>query len=146
MNSPTQGQPNRKKKRLKWHLDHYFFSHGKCFFVGLGVILFRKTHYLEQETQPNEILRKHPSNRSLKIIQIIQIIHEVDYIIQIIQIGNLSALPDRWRSSSGGSVDLSDTKLEWSNLERALLIAHPWYLVGFSVVLAAEHDFTSPMP
>ena len=39
-NSPTQGQHNPKKIRLKWHLGHFFPQ--QIFFRGLGLILYRK--------------------------------------------------------------------------------------------------------
>ena len=39
-NSPSQGQPNPRKIRLKWHLGHFFPQ--QIFYRGLGLILYRK--------------------------------------------------------------------------------------------------------
>ena len=55
-NSPTQGQPNPRKIRLTngiWAT----FSHSKQFVVGWD--LFYTGNRL-QETQPNQIIHKHP--------------------------------------------------------------------------------------
>ena len=54
--NPRPTQPKKKIGR-KWHFEP-LFSHSKVFFRGLGLILFMLTL---QETQPNQILRKHPT-------------------------------------------------------------------------------------
>ena len=55
-NSPTQGQPNPRKIGI-WGT----FSHSKYFFVGWDLFYIRNRL---QETQPDQILRKHPSELS----------------------------------------------------------------------------------
>ena len=57
--SPTQGQPNTRKIRLKVALRQ-LFSHSKRFFVSWDRFLYRNRL---QETQTNQLLRKHPSSR-----------------------------------------------------------------------------------
>ena len=55
-NSPTQGQPNPRTVRFKsWHLGH-FFPTANYFFVGWDWFYIGNRL---QETQPNQILRKH---------------------------------------------------------------------------------------
>ena len=62
MKFPVQGQPNPKKFRLEVAFGSRFFPQ-QLFFRGLGLILYTVGNRL-QETQPNQILRKQPTEAS----------------------------------------------------------------------------------
>ena len=59
---PTPGRPNPRRIRSKVAFGPFSF-HSKLFFVGSGFVLFYIENRL-QETQRNQIIRKHPNQRT----------------------------------------------------------------------------------